>query len=278
MPLQQDALALEIAALGKREAALLVVCDGIGGLQEGEYASSYVTMRIRDWFYRDFLRHVKGRHGRGRIERDCVGMLYDCNRYLLRYGKERGIRLGTTMTMAILRSRRPLLSCGSPCFAGYQLFHVGDSRAYLLGKRCRRLTGDDSAGDHALHRCIGSFSWQGVQKRRGHLRLGERLLLCSDGFWRKLEEREMAESLGRAKNLPGGGKLTEEQLEKRLYRLGTAGRERGERDNQAAVCILLQPGAARLREEMKGGKNAGNSGGKRKRKQDENRLSGLHLV
>ena len=42
---QQDALVLEIAALGKREAALLVVCDGIGGLAEGEYASSYVTMQ-----------------------------------------------------------------------------------------------------------------------------------------------------------------------------------------------------------------------------------------
>ena len=49
-PLQQDALVLEYAVRGKREAALLVVCDGIGGLSEGEYASGYVTMRIRNWF------------------------------------------------------------------------------------------------------------------------------------------------------------------------------------------------------------------------------------
>lgn len=47
---QQDALVLEIAALGKREAALLVVCDGIGGLAEGEYASSYVICRCGTGF------------------------------------------------------------------------------------------------------------------------------------------------------------------------------------------------------------------------------------
>lgn len=236
-PSQQDALALEIVARGKKEAALLVVCDGIEGLQEGEYAGGYVTMRIRDWFYRDFLRHVKRRHGRRRIVRGCVGMLYDCNRYLQEYGREKNVRLGTTMTMILLQGGQLGGNGLSGCCAQYLLFHVGDSRAYLIGRDCKKLTRDDSCEAHGLSRCIGSFPWQGVQSRWGHLRRGERILVCSDGFWRKLGDGEMGGSLGYGHKRIFGKRraLTEEQLEKRLHKLGRTGRARGERDNQAAV-------------------------------------------
>lgn len=242
-PSQQDALVLEIVSLGRREAALLAVCDGIGGLREGEYASSYVTMRARDWFYGSYLRHVKRYHGRRRIERDCTGMLYDCNRYLTLYGKERGIRLGTTVTMVLLLGRRRFRFCPFFCSVKYLLFHAGDSRGYLLGgrfgKECRKLTTDDSLGNHVLSRCIGSFLWQGIQKRRGHLYPGEGLLLCSDGFWRYLEREEIAESLGRRGRFSGWRRASETQLEKRLIKLGEAGRKRGEKDNQAAVAVSV---------------------------------------
>lgn len=234
-PSQQDALVLEVASLGKREAALLVVCDGIGGLEEGGYASSYVTMRLRNWFYEVYLRRGKRGFGRRRAGRSCVGVLYDCNRYLQRYGEEHGIRLGTTMTMALLYGRRVFGGGGVPLPVKYQLFHVGDSRAYLLGKQCERLTKDDSCGENVLRRCIGSFPWQGVQKRQGYLRPGERILLCSDGFWRRLEERELAESLGNGGGVRKSFRLSEGQAEKRLRKLGETARARGEKDNQAAV-------------------------------------------
>lgn len=236
---QQDALVLEIAALRRKEATLLVVCDGIGGLEEGEYASSYVTMRVREWFYNSCLWHVKKGHGRRRIERECVGMLYDCNRYLQRYGKERGIRLGTTVTMALIQEKRSGFGGSFPNCARYQLFHAGDSRAYLIGKSCKRLTTDDS-GNRMLYNCIGSFPWKGVQKRRGFLRYGEKLLICSDGFWRSAEEGEMWESLGEKKRWFKRMGTSEEQLEKRLRKLGETGRARGEKDNQAAVVVGVE--------------------------------------
>lgn len=237
---QQDALALEIAAFGKREAALLMVCDGIGGLAEGEYASSYVTMQARNWFYGSYLRHVERRHSAKRIMRDCTGMLYDCNRYFLLYGKEREIGLGTTMTMALLYRRSLFRGCSLFSSTGYLLFHAGDSRAYLAGtgRGGKMLTKDDSCGDHVLRRCIGSFPWQGVQKKRGRLRRGEGILLCSDGFWRHLEREEIAESFGKERAFSGGG-LSDGQLEKRLDKLGGAGRARGEKDNQAAVIVCV---------------------------------------
>ncbi|MBD5550697.1 MAG: serine/threonine-protein phosphatase [Lachnospiraceae bacterium] len=228
-PVQQDALVLEVVAAGKNEDALVVVCDGIGGLKAGEYASSYVTMRIRNWFYGAYLKHRKKRYGRRRIEKDCIRMLYDCNRYLQCYGKEYGIKLGTTMTMVLLQDRR--------LFVKYLIFHVGDSRAYRIGKKCKRLTRDDSYGGRALYRCIGSFPWQNVLKRHGWLRKGENLLLCSDGFWRTLKEEELAESFGRKGVLRDRNKLSGIQLKKRLRKLGQEGRVRGERDNQAAVIV-----------------------------------------
>ena len=101
------------------------------------------------------------------------------------------------------------------------LFHVGDSRAYVIGKKCKKLTEDDSYKDRALHKCIGSFLWQDVQKKRGCLHRGEKLLVCSDGFW------------GRRR------KLTEDQAQRRLKKLGQTGRERGEKDNQAAACCIF---------------------------------------
>ena len=240
VPVQQDALVLEIAALGRKEAAVIAVCDGIGGLKEGEYASSYVTMRIRNWFYGAYLKHQRKRHGRRRIERDCVRMLYDCNSYLQRYGKERGVKLGTTMTMALLWGRKTFRTPAGSHSLRYLIFHAGDSRAYLLGKKCGKLTKDVSGGRGALCRCIGSFPWQNVQKRHGRLRSGEKLLLCSDGFWRMLEEKEIAESFGRKGFLGIGSGLTEMQLERRLRKLGEAGRERGERDNQSAAIVGMK--------------------------------------
>lgn len=239
-PSQQDALVLEVAAGGKLEAALLVVCDGIGGLKAGEYAGSYVTMRIRDWFYADYLKHRKKGYGRRRVERDCVRLLYDCNRYLQCYGEEHGIRLGTTMTMALLQGRKGF---GGEIFirpVKYMILHVGDSRAYLLGKRCRRLTEDDSRGDRTLYRCIGSFPWQGVQKKWGYLWPGDRIVLCSDGFWRRLEMGEIRESLGGKRRFGRNVRMTEEKLERRLRKLGETGRARGEKDNQAAVAAGIK--------------------------------------
>lgn len=233
-------MALEVAALGRKEAALLVVCDGIGGLKEGEYASGYVTMRVRDWFYGEFLRHVRRRHGRKRIEQNCIGMLYDCSRHLQLYGSEKEIRLGTTMTMVLLQNRRFGGIFGGCRPAKYLLFHVGDSRAYRLGNGCRRLTGDDCFGSNVLRRCIGSFPWQGVQRGRGSLRRGETLMVCSDGFWRKLQEQAMQECFcSRWGERRLRRKMTEEQLERRLCKLGKRGRECGERDNQAAVAVQI---------------------------------------
>ena len=54
----QDALLLEYVQKGKKEILLAVVCDGIGGLQQGEFASSFVTGQLKRWLYHDYLKRI----------------------------------------------------------------------------------------------------------------------------------------------------------------------------------------------------------------------------
>lgn len=220
-PKNQDALVLEEVCLGRKKAALMAVCDGIGGLERGEYASSYVTMRLRSWFYESALKEMERKGTGRRIKAAAMGVLYDCNRHLVSYGKQYGVKLGTTVTMTIVLRHR------------YYLFHAGDSRAVLVGRRCRWLSRDDVYQGNTLSRCIGSYRWQGVSFRRGSIRKGETLLLCTDGFWRKAGEEELCRSLG------GGELFGEGRLEKRLEKLGQETRKRGEKDNQAAVALCM---------------------------------------
>lgn len=218
MPEQQDALVLETAVFRGKRVTLFVICDGIGGLEEGAFASSYVSMRLRSWFQDACLENLRRFHGMRRMKRELNHVLYSCNLYLQRYGERHGIRLGTTVTVALFLNRK------------YLLLHIGDSRAYIIGKKCKKLTHDTVFGK-ALCGCIGSFPWKGMECKTGRLGHQKRFLICSDGFWRNMEEREAAESLGNRK------KMSEEQIGRRLHKLGQISRQRGEKDNQSAVLI-----------------------------------------
>lgn len=226
-PAAQDALALEIVERRGRQAALIAVCGGIGAQEEGGYASGYVSMCLRDWFYDAYLNHIRRHHGRKRIQKDCCNMLYECNRYLTRYAEQYKTAPGTTMTMILVWKGK------------FLLFHAGDSRAYLIGRRCRRLTKDERAAGNAPCRRIGSCEWRGVSCRRGRLKKRKRLLVCSGGFLGETGEKELARSLGSREA------LTQGQLAKRLTKLGQAGRRRGT-DRKAAVVIGYGEGLKKI--------------------------------
>jgi PPM family protein phosphatase len=75
--------------------------------------------------------------------------------------------------------------------------HVGDSRAYLLrGRRLHRLTSDDSApssykSDDGVPR-LGCRPPEATPHVRRYLvQDGDRLILCTDGLWRGVSDREL---------------------------------------------------------------------------------------
>ena len=50
----QDAIGYKEIEVDERRYALVLVCDGMGGLQKGEMASATVIKSLLDWFEKEF--------------------------------------------------------------------------------------------------------------------------------------------------------------------------------------------------------------------------------
>lgn len=155
----------------RSEAVLLIVCDGIGGLPEGETASGFVAEKMTEWFYREGIAGMGGFFWEGRTKKCALLELERLQLCLERHEREDGICCGTTCTMALVKGKK------------FLILHTGDSRAYLIGRRERLLTKDHHEGG-ALNRCLGAFGFEEPETVRGRMAKGDMLLLCTDGFCR----------------------------------------------------------------------------------------------
>ena len=199
---------------------LAVVCDGIGGLEAGEHASSFVVNSMLECFKKMVRRPGKlsGRSICNSVKRQ----IYSCHMQLQRYGKELGIRLGTTMCMILL--------AGS---SGY-IFHVGDS-AVFEGKKClKRMTPIQQDKSGALLQAVGTGRNPILFYKRVRLRRGMVFLLASDGFYKKSEHRICtAEWIKRIE-------CSEQRIRKCLVVEKENVQALGEKDNISAICIKVR--------------------------------------
>ena len=56
----EDSFSMQKVRMRHKEAAFLIVCDGIGGLPEGETAGGFVTERMTEWFYKEGILEMRG--------------------------------------------------------------------------------------------------------------------------------------------------------------------------------------------------------------------------
>lgn len=221
----QDSVVLLQVLTARGRVLMAAVCDGMGGLAQGEYASGYVTQRLQEWFYEWLLRAVRKKKPYWIVRRSLERLAYHMQEQLTRYGSQERVRMGTTMTVLVILQKT------------YLLCHLGDSRAYLFPKKKGRtvcMTKDHVTGENQLTKCVGSFGFLKPDFRLGALREGEGMLLCSDGFRRFVEEAELAEVLCPER-------MTEEsQIGRRLREIGGACMRRGERDNLSAVYVKME--------------------------------------
>lgn len=171
--INQDALGIRQVHGRKQSFLLAVVCDGIGGLKLGEVASTYTVSQILSEIDRIIIRFGKS-HNRTGIQKAVNRLLYEIHNDLLGYACKSGIDLGTTLSMVIL-------------YGGYfYLFHIGDGRIYKISyDRIKCITTDEvnKKKRGALVHAIGVGRWKIPYYRRGKLRKGQGLLICSDGFY-----------------------------------------------------------------------------------------------
>ena len=194
---------------GTSQGKLMLVADGMGGQAAGEQASriavetlAHYVINTRDWFYRQCEEQEAD------LKDELKEALEECQRRLQAAVKARPDLggMGTTLTLAYLLWPR------------LYVVHAGDSRCYLLrGSRLEQVTHDhtmaqqlvdrgvlpvedakESRWSHVLWNCIGGGSSDlSPEVHKATLKLGDTLLLCTDGLTTSLNDEQIKAILDR---------------------------------------------------------------------------------
>lgn len=237
----QDALCIKSTVNSCGSVMMAVVCDGMGGLQEGEYASSFTVNRFSDWFDCEENRLLQMPLCREVINRAWKSLVKGINEELLAYANPKGIQLGTTLSAILLT------------IDSYYIIQVGDSRIYRIYRQLEQLTEDQSLVAREV--AMGKLTKEEARtdKRRNILLqcIGAResvtptvcsginypdslYLLCSDGFVHELGEGEYVSML-HPESITDSRDLTE-----RLESLVETAKQRKEKDNITVCSIVVK--------------------------------------
>ena len=171
----QDSLAFWYMKRGKCHKVMAVVCDGIGGLEQGEQASSYVVRQLINWYMTEGYK-LSLKKQKKMLQQLC----FQTHMELQNYGKENSIHLGTTIAVVLVENKK------------MSWFYTGDCRIYLLKRgKVKKLTKEHHDKKGNLNRAIGVGEWYLLSGAGKRLRKKDRILVCTDGFYRNLDMKEL---------------------------------------------------------------------------------------
>lgn len=249
----QDAFAALSCATGAGDAALAVVCDGVGGLASGDIASVAVVREFSRWFTHgldECAFHGRGPDSAGleAVAPAWAELLAGINRRMWDYGLRLNVRMGTTCTALLL------------CSGSYLCCQVGDGRAYRLGRGgFARLTSDQTLiqrevdagriaarealthpGGRAVTQAVGAQETLAPVFSSGEYGAGDVFLVCSDGLYRHLGDGRVELGIACARRAAGEGELAG-ALDSMIAHAVDA----GETDNitGALLCVSTPAGA-----------------------------------
>ena len=206
-----------------------IVADGMGGHQAGEVASKMAVDIISQYIEEnitDDLDHFQ-------VKEILNSAFSKANNEIYEYSceNESVMGMGTTATLCLI-------------FGGFMIYaHVGDSRAYMIGKKCVQVTRDHSyvqelvklgqiTPEEAKHHPRRNYITRamGVEKDvKADLGIktynGEKILICSDGLHGKVEDSELFE------------KVLKTPAKKCVKALVKMANDRGGEDNITAVIM-----------------------------------------
>ncbi|MBH8575281.1 Stp1/IreP family PP2C-type Ser/Thr phosphatase [Nostocaceae cyanobacterium CENA369] len=215
------------------EGRFFIVADGMGGHAGGEEASRIANREIQAYLVANWdSSESTAKLLEKALWRANEGILQDQQNHPERAD------MGTTVVVVIFRSP------DSPLCA-----HVGDSRLYRLrGTQLDQVTEDHTwvaraikVGDitsdearvhpfrHVLSRCLGREDLHQVDVQPLDAKVGDRLLLCSDGLTEELVDQKIADYLHDTSS-----------LEKAALSLIEAAKEEGGHDNITVVIVAVE--------------------------------------
>lgn len=204
----QDSLLIKTAKSSRGNIGMFSICDGMGGLSNGELASATVIRNLSNWFIEELPKLLIKEDFKLEIQRSISNLITESNNKLVDYGQKNNIKLGTTMSTLIIIDNV------------YMIFHIGDSRIYRLkGKKLIQITEDqtfiarelamgnitkEEAKVHpkrnTLLECVGVRGKANMIIKKGTVEKDDVFLLCSDGFYHKVTEEEIVYSFSSIAN------------------------------------------------------------------------------
>ncbi len=197
----QDSISLTVAETPNGKCCFAVVCDGMGGLADGEVASGTVIKEFRRWFEESFpVILADGGSIEDEVTTEWDVLCSRLNETIQSDGKARGIRLGTTITALLLYRGK------------YIVMNVGDTRAYEITQdgirqitedqtfvsrevKEGRMTPEQALVDerrNILLQCIGASQAVYPDMYFGEIQNESVYMLCVDGFRHEISPEELA--------------------------------------------------------------------------------------
>lgn len=218
-----------------------VVCDGMGGLSNGELASVTVSELFQKWFINDFARDIPPLNISDYIFGQWKTLIDKANATLMEISKRSGGQMGTTLSVLLIVNNE------------YYAAQVGDSRIYRRSNECvSQITCDHSyvmdqvkkgmmtetearlsSKRNILTRCIGAVEAINGDFYNGTVQNGDCFLISSDGFHGGAsiyEIGEILEALNSRKH---------NKVKKTLSNYIDLRKNAGEKDNITAVVVMI---------------------------------------
>lgn len=234
--INQDSLCIRKAVYKGKQLMFAIVCDGMGGLTSGEEASAVVVQVFAEAFVKQIAKLAVQDEWQ-EIKKQWYRYIVELNQKLYEYGTQEGTPMGTALSALLLAEDE------------YIAVQVGDSRIYRLTDKLQQITEDQSFAAYAvksgnmtiqqvqqdprrnmLLECVGASETVHPEFYQGHVGVGDRFILCTDGFWRTEDAMALAQSWEHAMQ-------TEEQIRKNMYVRVQKAMERGETDNITVIYI-----------------------------------------
>lgn len=208
--INMDSLLLKERVVDGQSICLAVICDGVGSVHEGAFASSTAIKMMGFWF--DGIQSLECL---GLQLRNCV---LDINESIVQKAQQRKICTASTLSALLVGNGH------------YYIANVGDSRIYgVNGCQLTQLT-QDQTSNGKLTSWIGRPNHIDVFYNEG-ICGAERFLVCSDGLYKKMEHTYLQRTLAHTgrKNI---GKSIDQMVQYVI--------DQGETDNISAAIVLCE--------------------------------------
>lgn len=181
------------------DAGVFCVADGMGGGDDGEIASAAVVDAV-DAFVQSHKPSRNAAYSGDAIASGVSASICGASAWIFDRAQERNLKgCGSTFAGVCFDATAPAEAIA---------LHVGDSRVYRIrGTSIRQITKDHSAAEMigakdeksvnpcfrgVILRAVGVHSSVEVERTRLSLRSGDRIVICSDGLSKMVEDRELA--------------------------------------------------------------------------------------